>query len=185
MAAQTNVYTGSNGVLTLANEDTPEGNDAKVIIEFEEMQTVGRVTGVEVHVMTDLQEYHEVGRRHATSLHPGNIHISGRIERAHINGGLLFLLLGQGARSTAVAEPYVQPTFTMVLTMQDPAFPANKAALEIKGVKLQSWNFTMPEEDFVMENVTFRALTVRVVGGVSSGGGPTVAEAPAFPAATA
>src|SRR5687768_2152341 len=94
----TNVYTGSNGPLTLADEDTAEGRDAKTITEFFEIQTVGRVTGVRLAVQTDLEEFHEVGRRHPTSLHPGNIHISGSVERAYINGALLFLLLGRGAR---------------------------------------------------------------------------------------
>lgn len=96
--AMLNVYTGSNGVLTLADEDTPEGKDAKAVVDTYQIQTVGRVTGVEIFVQTDLEEYHEIGRRHATSLHPGNIHISGKITRAHINGALLFLLLGRGAR---------------------------------------------------------------------------------------
>jgi hypothetical protein len=179
--AKTNVYTGSNGILTLANEETPEGQDAKKVIELEQMQTVGRVSGIEIWVQTDLEEFHEIGRRHPTSLHPGDIHISGKINRAHINGGLLFLLLGRGASPTSVAEPYVQPTFNMVVTLTDPAVPGNKAGLELKGVKLQNWAYSLPEEDFVMENVTFKALSIRVVGAEApAGGGAAVAEAPTF-----
>src|SRR5262245_10995963 len=109
--AMTNVFTGSNGTLTLAFEDTPEGQDAQAIIDTYQVQTVGRVTGVEVCVQTDLEEFHEIGRRHPTSLHPGNIHISGKIHRAHINGALLSLLLGRGAAPNNIAEPYVQPVF--------------------------------------------------------------------------
>ena len=89
--ALTNVYTGANGTLTLAFEDTPEGNDAKAIIDTYQITTVGRVANVEVCIQTDLEEFHEIGRRHATSLHPGNVHISGRVGRAYINGALLFL----------------------------------------------------------------------------------------------
>jgi hypothetical protein len=180
--AMTNVFTGSNGVLTLANEDTPEGQDAKLVVDLEQIQTVGRVSGVEISVQTDLEEFHEIGRRHPTSLHPGNIHISGKITRAHINGALLFLLLGRGASPSNIAEPYVQPVFNMVVALNDPAVPGNTAALELKGVKLQNWAYSLPEEDFVMENVTFKALTIRVVDTQApAGGGAPVAQAPSFP----
>src|SRR6185295_1257154 len=131
--AMTNVFTGSNGTLSLAFEDTPEGQDAKAVIDLYQIQTVGRVAGVEIAVQTDLEEFHEIGRRHPTSLHPGNIHINGKITRAHINGALLFLLLGRGARPTAEAEPYVQPVFNMVVNLTDPAVPGNAAGLELKG----------------------------------------------------
>jgi len=135
-------------------------------------------------VQTDLEEFHEIGRRHPTSLHPGNIHISGKITRAHINGALLFLLLGRGARPTAEAEPYVQPVFNMVVTLTDTAVPGNAAGLELKGVKLQNWGYSLPEEDFVMENVTFKALTIRVADkDAPTGGGEPVAQNPNFPAA--
>ena len=30
------------------------------------------------------------------------------------------------------------------------------------GVKLEEWNYTLPEDDFAMENVNFRALWVKV-----------------------
>jgi hypothetical protein len=173
----TNVYTGSNGTLILANEDTPEGADAKPIIDGYEIQTVGRVTGVRIAVVTDLEEFHEIGRRHPTSLHPGNIHISGGVERAYINGALLYLLLGRGVNTTAIPEPYVQPTFNMTVSLTDPAVPA-RAALELRGVKFRDWSYAMPEEDFVMENVSFKALTIRVLDHPDPS---SAAIAPAFP----
>ncbi len=180
--AMTNVFTGSNGALTLAFEDTPEGGDAQAVIDLYQIQTVGRVTGVEVCVQTDLEEFHEIGRRHPTSLHPGNIHISGKIHRAHINGALLFLLLGRGAAPNNIAEPYVQPVFNMVVSLNDPAVPGNTAALELKGVKLQNWGYALPEEDFVMSNVTFKALSISVRDTEApEGGGEAVALAPEFP----
>jgi hypothetical protein len=180
--ALTNVYTGSNGTLTLADEDTPEGKDAKAVVDNYQIQTVGRVSGVEIRVDTDLEEFHEIGRRHPTSLHPGNIHISGKIGRAYINGALLFLLMGRGSRPTAEAEPYVQPVFNMVVTLTDPAVPGNSVGVELKGVKLQNWSYSMPEEDFVMENVSFKALTIRVADKEApAGGGEAVAQNPAFP----
>ena len=177
--AMTNVYTGANGTLTLAIEDTPEGQDAQAIIDLYETVTVGRVTGVQVCVQTDLEEFHEIGRRHATSLHPGNIHVSGKVGRAYINGSLLWLLLGRGASPTRVAEPYVQPTFNMSVTLNDPAVPGNTATLELKGVKFQNWSYSMPEDDFVMEDVTYKALTVGVLDREAPpGGGDAVAQAP-------
>jgi len=81
--ALTNVYTGANGTLTLASEDTPEGQDASAVMTTYEMTTVGRVTNVEVHVQTELEEFHEIGRRHAVSLHPGDIHVSGNVPGLH------------------------------------------------------------------------------------------------------
>lgn len=180
--AMTNVFTGSNGTLTLADEDTPEGKDAKAVLDLYELRTVGRVSNVEVCVQTDLTEYHEIGRRHPTSLHPSDIHISGKVGRAYINGALLFLLQGKGSAPTAVAEPYVQPTFNMTVSLNDPAVPGNTAGLELKGVKFQNWAYSLPEENFVMENVTFKALAIRVLDRQApAGGGEAVATAPEFP----
>lgn len=178
--AMTNIYTGANGTLTLANEDTPEGQDAQAVISTYEMTTVGRVTGIEICVQTDLEAFHEIGRRHATSLHPGNIWISGKVNRAYINGALLELLLGRGAGPTQVAEPYVQPTFNMSVRLNDPAVPGTSATLELKGVKFQNWAYTMPEDDFVLENATFQALTISVIDREAPpGGGEAVAQVPA------
>ncbi len=169
--AMTNVYTGAHGSLVLANEDTAEGRDAQKVIEKFEVQTVGRVTDVRVYVNTHLEEFHEVGRRHATSLHPGNVHISGEVGRAYVNGALLYLLMGRGARPTQDPEPYVQPAFNMVLTLRDPALPDVGTALELKGVKFQNWAFTLPEDDFVVENLAFKALTISTINNSGGGGG--------------
>jgi hypothetical protein len=176
----TNVFTGANGTLTLAFEDTPEGQDAQQVIELYQVTTVGRVTNVEVCIQTDLEEFHEIGRRHATSLHAGNIHISGRVGRAYINGALLFLLLGRGAAPTQIAEPYVQPSFSMRLSLNDPAVPGTTASLELKGVKFQNWAYAMPEDDFVAENLSFKALTISVLDTAAPpDGGEAVAQVPA------
>jgi hypothetical protein len=161
--AMTNVYTGANGTLTLANEDTPEGQDAQRVMEEYELQAVGRVTDVKISVETDLREYHEIGRRHPTSLHSGNICIGGEVGRAYMNGALLQLLLGRGAAPTAQPEPYVQPAFNMTVTLNDPAVPGNTASLELRGVKFQNWAYSLPEDDFVMENLAFKALSIRVL----------------------
>ncbi|MFQ5420948.1 MAG: hypothetical protein ACE5EY_11380 [Anaerolineae bacterium] len=166
--AMTNVYTGANGTLTLASEDTPEGQDAQLVMDTYELQTVGRVTEVKICVQNDLEEFHEIGRRHATSLHSGNWHVSGQVGRAYMNGALLQLLMGKGAGPNTTPEPYVHPTFNMTLALNDPAVPGNTASLEVKGVKFQSWAYALPEDDFVMENLAFKALAIRVIDTESS-----------------
>jgi hypothetical protein len=176
--ALTEVFTGAHGTLTLASEDTPEGADAKAVVDTYTIQTVGRLTDVDVRVDTALKGFYEVGRRHPVSLSPGDIVISGCVGRAYVNGALLFLLLGRGASPSALKEPYVQPSFGITVRLNDPARPANSLSLEIGGVKFENWHFTLPEDEFVVENLRFKALTVRVVdreGSGTDGGG----EAPA------
>jgi hypothetical protein len=124
---------------------------------------VGRATGIQVAVQTDLDEFHEIGHRHPIVLHPGNIHISGSIDRAYVSGALVMLLLGRRASKDAQPDTYVQPSFGLVLDLNDPAVPDAHAKLEINDVKFQNWGVKMPEDDFVMENVTFRALSIHVV----------------------
>ncbi len=160
----TEIFTGANGTLVFQGGDGPEGVDAQAVMDLPAYNvfTVGRVTDVQVHVNTDLEEFHEIGRRHATSLHPGNIHIEGKVGRAYINGALLYLLLGRGALPTTTNEPYVQPALTMNISLENPAVPGNRMILDIYGVKFQNWSFSLPEDDFVIEDVTFKALRINV-----------------------
>jgi hypothetical protein len=37
-------------------------------------------------------------------------------------------------------------------------------------VKFQNWHYTLPEDEFVMENLCFKALTIRVLDRDGSGG---------------
>src|SRR5437867_2538509 len=115
----TNVFRGSDATLTLAVEDSPEGQAANEIIEFYQLSPVGRATNVEVYVQTELELFHEIGKRHPAALRPGNINVSGKIGRAYINGALLKLLLGKGALPTRENEPYPQPSFNIMLDLKD------------------------------------------------------------------
>ncbi len=162
--ANTNVFRGSDGTLTLSPTDTalPEGEVANEVIEFFELSPVGRATGVEVFVQTELEEFHEIGRRHAAQLRPGNIHVSGKIGRAYINGALLRMLLGAGALTEREAEPYPQPSFNLQVRIEDPAAPGTSSTITVHGVKMQNWPYSMPEDDFVMESVSFKGLFVSV-----------------------
>ena len=158
----TNVFRGSDATLTLANEDTPEGQVAQEVIEFYNLSPVGRAVDVEVSVQTELELFHEVGKRHPAALRPGNINISGKIGRAYINGALLRLLLGKGALPEREAEPYPQPSFKLMLDLKDPAIPTTSSTLTVHGVKLENWAYRLPEDDFVMESVSFKGLFITV-----------------------
>jgi len=158
----TNVFRGSDATLTLANEDSPEGQVAQEIIEFYKLSPVGRAVNVEVNVQTELELFHEVGKRHPAALRPGNINISGNIGRAYINGALLRMLLGKGALPAREAEPYPQPSFNLMLDLVDPAVPGTSSTLTVHGVKLENWAYNLPEDDFVMESVSFKGLFITV-----------------------
>jgi hypothetical protein len=162
MAVNTNVFRGSDATLTLSVESTPEGQAAKDVIDFYKLSPVGRASNVEVQVATDLETYHEIGKRHPAALRPGNIEISGKIGRAYINGALLRLLLGAGAVPTRTAEPYPQPSFNIMLDLKDPAVPTTTSTITVHGAKFENWAYTLPEDDFVMEAATFKGLFITV-----------------------
>ena len=186
--AMTNVFTGKNGTITLAvGPSSSEADDGKAIVDSyapgETAPVIGRATGVQVAVHTDLEEFHEIGHRHPIVLHPGNIHISGSLDRAFLSGGLLMLLLGRRALHDAQPLIYVQPSFSLIFSLSDPAVLGNSAKLVLDGVKFQNWGFKIPEDDFVMENVTFRALAIHVVDTEApAGGGTGTVHDPKFPA---
>lgn len=162
--ANTNIFRGSDATLSLAPTDAtlPEGEAANEVIEFYQLSPVGRATGVEVYVETELEAYHEIGRRHPSQLRPGNINIRGHITRAYINGALLRLLLGSGAVTERTAEPYPQPSFNMQLRVEDPATPGTTSTITVHGVKLENWSYNLPEDDFMMESVSFKGLFISV-----------------------
>ncbi|KAA3656873.1 MAG: hypothetical protein DWQ04_29825 [Chloroflexi bacterium] len=158
-----NVFRGSDASLVLAVDDssTVEGGLADGIInEYELSNIVGRLQNVQVVVENALNPYHEIGKRFATELRPGNINVSGFAERAHVNGALIRLLLGEGAQSPPPTSGIPQPTFNMVINLKNPALPDNSSKVTLFGVKFESWTFDLPEDDFVMEAVSFKALRV-------------------------
>ena len=158
--ATNNVYTGLDGAISVAVESGPEGDAAKTVSDTYALTPIGRATGVSVDVHSDMRPFHEIGQRYATELRPGNVNISGTIRRAHINGALLKLMLGEGAGASRPAGAFVSPTFNLSLRMENSAIPGNSSTVTIHGVKLDRWSFSMPEDDFVMEEVSFRALWI-------------------------
>lgn len=158
-----NVFRGSDAALVLAVDDNQsvEGKLADGLIQqYEFASVVGRLQRVMIKVQNELKPYHEIGRRFAAELRPGNIEVSGYAERAHVNGAMIRLLLGDGATSPPPTGSLAQPGFNLVINLADPAVPGNGSKLVLFGVKFDSWNFALPEDDFVMEAVTFKALRI-------------------------
>ncbi|HVR98496.1 MAG TPA: hypothetical protein VMW27_17915 [Thermoanaerobaculia bacterium] len=156
-----NVYRGSDGSISLATEAGPEGEGAAAINETYSLTPIGRVTGVTVHVHSDLKPFHELGQRLATELRPGNVEVRGTIDRAFINGALLKLMLGDAA-DTRPAGTFVSPSFNLSLRLENPSLPGNTSTVTVMGVKIEDWFYDLPEDDFVMEKVGFKALWVKV-----------------------
>jgi hypothetical protein len=156
------VFTGLDGAITVAVEVGVEGDAAKAVNDTYGLTPIGRATGVDVSVTSDIRPFHEMGQRYATELRSGNVNVEGTIGRAHVNGALLKLMLGDGAAGTRPAGTFVSPTFNLSLRMENSAFPGNASTVTVHGVKLDRWAFSMPEDDFVMEKVGFKALWIGV-----------------------
>jgi hypothetical protein len=162
--ANSNVFTGADGSITLSAppaNGTVDGKAAQDIINAYEMISVGRVQNVTVEIRSDVKAFHEIGQRYATELRPGNIDIRGTIGRAYINGAMLKMLLGEAADKRP-AGTWMQPNFNITLLIQNPASPKVRNTLTLHDVRIDSWVYTMLEDDFVLESVTFKALYMNV-----------------------
>jgi hypothetical protein len=153
------VYNGADGTISVAVDAGPAGDKAKSVVDKYSLTPVGRVTGVTVRVTNDVKAFHELGQRFATDLRPGDINVYGSIERAYINGALLRLMLGD--TDSRLAGNFVGPSFNLSLQLVNPALPDNSATLTVMGVQLNEWSYSLPEDDFVMEKVGFRALWIK------------------------
>jgi hypothetical protein len=160
--ALTNVYNGTMGTLGIAVSGTPaQQADFSVISKAYDPAIVGRVTDVEVCVQTELEEFFQIGARDVITISPGNVHVTGTIGRAYINGALLFLLLGRGALENSTTT--IQPKFVLNLTLANPNLPTDSVKVNVFGVKFESWGLRLPHEEFVMEKVRFKAERIGVL----------------------
>ena len=160
----THVFTGMDGAISVAVETGPEGDAAQAVADPYGLTPIGRAQGVTVSVTSEMRPFHEMGQRYATELRPGNVNVAGSIGRAHVNGALLKLMLGEaGGGGSRPAGAFVSPTFNLSLRMENAGFPGNTSTVTVHGVKLDGWSFAMPEDDFVLESVTFKALWISVV----------------------
>jgi hypothetical protein len=157
------VFRAIDAVLVLGVDDknAPEGAAADSLVsQYGLSNAVGRLHGVTISVTSDVKPFYEIGRRYPTHLRSGVVQTSGSIQRAHINGALLRLLLGDGAASPPGAANFVQPSFNIIATLQDSARPDQQTKVIVFGAKFESWSYNIPMDDFVMEAVTFQALRV-------------------------
>jgi hypothetical protein len=148
-------------VLSVDDKNTPEGKAADALVtQYDLSNAVGRLRNVTINVSSDLKPFYEIGRRYPTHLRPGVVQTTGTIERAHVNGALLRLLLGDGAVSPPAAANFVQPSFNIIATLKNPAQPTQQTKVIAFGVRFSSWVYSIPTDDFVMESVSFQALRV-------------------------
>lgn len=159
--ANTRVFTGADGSITLSAAPGTAGEKAQDVLTAYELIVVGRVQNVRVEVTSDIRPFHEIGQRYATELRAGNINIRGIIGRAYINGAMLKLLLGEAADSRP-ASSFVQPTFNITLLVENAEVPGIRSTVTLHEVKIGSWVYTIPEDDFLLEEVHFQALYLSV-----------------------
>ncbi len=157
--ANTRVFTGADGSITLSTPQGLEGEAAQGVIEEYELISVGRVQDVQVEVTSVIRPYNEIGQRYATQLRPGNITIRGTIGRAMINGAMLRLLLGEAANGRPSAS-WAQPAFNITLLVENPAVPDVRSTITLYDVKIEGWSYALPEDDFLMESIGFQALYI-------------------------
>lgn len=162
--ANTNVFTGADGTITLAGLQSEEGQKAQGIIDEYQLTPIGRASNVQVEVTTEIRPFHELGQRFASELRSGNVNVRGSIGRAYINGALLKLLLGDAATPGAeLSATLIQPSFNITLLLDNPALPGTNSTVTIQDAKFENWTYAIPEDDFVLESVRFKARLVSVV----------------------
>ena len=157
------VFRAVDAVLVMGVDDaaSPEGGAADALVsEYDLSNVVGRLRNVSITVTSDVRPFYEIGRRYATHLRPGIIGVAGTAERAHVNGALLRLMLGDGAVSPPAAANFVHPAFNLVTTLTNPAQPDQFTKVTVFGVKFDSWAYQIPAEEFVMEAIKFQALRI-------------------------
>jgi hypothetical protein len=155
------VFTGADGSITLSVPQGPEGESAQEVLTALDLINVGRVQNVRVEVHSELRSFNEIGQRYATQLRAGNVAVRGTIGRAFMNGAMLRLLLGEAFESRPAAS-WTQPAFNITLLAQNAAAPDVRNTITIHDAKIDNWVYELPEDDFLMESVGFRALYLTV-----------------------
>jgi hypothetical protein len=158
----TRVFNGAHGSITLSTVNaTTEGDAAQAELDAYELVSDGRVQNVRVEVLSDVKAFHELGQRYATELRPGNVTVKGTIGRAYVNGAMLKLLLGDAATSRP-AQSWAQPAFNISLLVENAAAPGITNTVTLHDVKIDGWAYNLPEDDFLLESVSFQALYLSV-----------------------
>ena len=147
----TDVYTGADGAIVLSAPEGLEGDAAKAVLTEHDLTVVGRVQNVRIEVHSEVRPYNEIGQRYATSCGPATSRSRGTFGRAYVNGAMLSLLLGE-ARSGRPAASWVQPAFNVTVRIANASNGAVNT-LTLHDVKIDNWVYTLPEDEFVMEQV--------------------------------
>jgi len=158
------VFTGADGVLVFSRE---EGSAADEILDFYEIEQVGRVKNVEVYAHQDVRAFYSIGTNLPIELRTGNIRIWGKIGRAYVNGALLRLLMGRYAIEGENPEsPLAAPRFDIIVQLKTPDVgeggPDYLSKVTISRAVLDTWTFNIPEDDFVLEEISFQAQRLLV-----------------------
>jgi hypothetical protein len=154
-------FCGTDGTLVLSD---PVDLDPAVFTNYwGESGVVGRVTNVSLSVTTDVKPFYELGSRSAKELRAGNIAIAGTVERAYLNGALLKLMLGQYSDSEE-AVGFTIPSFNMKLILDNlmPAGDEGNSILTVYGVIFDTWQTLLPEDDFMLEKLSFKARRLAI-----------------------
>jgi hypothetical protein len=115
------------------------------------LTTVGRASNIEVKIESPTQVIYERGKIYPSSTNIESIEINGSINRVHINGALLKLLLVTGDHNPISEESYPPPIFCITIAAEE------KEVITLYNVEFQTWNPNIPEDDFVLENLSFKA----------------------------
>jgi hypothetical protein len=138
-------FSSSDGILELLTQNETTQNRLA-----NHLTIVGRVNDIDVKIESPTQVIYERGKRYPsnTSTERG-IEISGSIKRVHINGALLKSLLVTGDHNPVSEESYPGPIFCIEVK--------EKEAITLCNVEFQNWKPNIPDDDFVLENLSFKA----------------------------
>jgi hypothetical protein len=159
MSFNANTYYGTDGTLALSDVDGFDGFASY----FGEGGAVGRVTNVTIAVTTEVKAFHELGSRAPKELRAGNFSISGTVERAYINGAMLKVMLGDYAEKEEAAG-FKIPSFNMKIILDNLKPPGDEgnSVLTVYGAIFDTWVFRLPEDDFVLDKLSFKAKRISV-----------------------
>jgi hypothetical protein len=118
---------------------------------------VGRAESFSIDVSNSVDRYFEIGNRIAAELKEGNFEVSGSISSGFINSAKLELAIG-GDGSTMFPKQRL-PSFEIV-GMVENTKTGRTEKVTLKNVKLDTWSWDLPAEDWVMESVDFLAQNI-------------------------